>query len=250
MKPRPKPSIFSLALLVLFNIAQASAQPPSLIFLNNILGGAESETAKSTERLSGGRLLLTDDPASYAIFDSLAGQVRSLGATIRNSADMLSYYNLQDAVLGGIIDFVQRIRELLVQRSNGILGDDDRDIINGEIRQLYDQVTETLQEAEFNQKKLFLPSEAALSAGMFNENKYYELDSVDALLQFLIGERTTIGAQIETLGFTISGQGTESLNSASALSQGDTDFAKELTNLERSHILLLANILMLKRELR
>ena len=241
-----------LPIIILLSIVavQASAQSASLLFLNSILGGSEAESAKSEGRLAGGRILLTDDPASYVIYDSLAGQVRSLGANIRNSGDMLSYYRLEDSVLGDLIDILQRVRELLVQRADGIYGPDDQEAINSEIEQLYDQATDVLRQAEFNQQKLFLATGPEKVAGMFQGPKYRELASVDGLLQFIVRERTAVGASANALEFLKSGQESESLNALSTLSQGDTDISGELVNLERRHILLLSNILMLKQELR
>jgi flagellin len=241
-----------LPIIILLSIAtvQASAQSASLLFLNSILGGSEAESAKGEGRLAGGRLLLSDDPASYAIYDSLAGQVRSLGANIRNSGDMLSYYRLEDSVFGDLVNILQRVRELLVQRADGIYGPDDQEAIDSEIEELYDQATEVLRQAEFNQQKLFLATGPEKAAGMFQGAKYHELASVDALLQFIIKERSTVGASTGALEFMQSGQETESQNTESTLSQGDTDISGELVNLERRHILLLSNILMLKQELR
>ena len=193
-------------------------------------------------------MLLTDDPASYVIFDAIAGEARALAAEIGNGADMVSYYETQDSVLGSLIELLQRIRELLARRANGILGADGYDAIDAEIAQYYDEAGYTLLNAEFNQKKLFLPS--ASRSGLFDAEEYYRLDSVDGLLSFLIGERSRVGALRNALGFTLSGQATARLNSEAASSQGDTDIAKEVVALQRSHVLLLANILMLKRELR
>jgi flagellin len=247
MTARPKLQILGLALSALICVSEAAAQDTSLSFLNRVLGEEESESAKSEERLAGGTLLLTDDPANSAVYDAIAGQVRNLASMIRNDSDMLSYYRLQDSVLGEVIDLMQRIRELLVQGSNGIYADDDREEIDSEIGQDYDQVAETLGDAEFNRQRLFTPSESGAIAGLFEHREFHALNSVDGALQSLLGERTSIGARAEALGFAVSGREGESLNAAAAQSQGDTDFAKELTNLERHQILMLADILMLKR---
>ena len=225
------------------------AQSPSLAFLNDVLAGAESASAKSSERLAGGRILLADDPASYAVYEALEAQVRALRAEIGNQSDMLSFYRFQDAILGELTDAVQRIRELLVQRSDGILDRDSRDAVDGEIGELYDQVFETLRDAEFNKVKVFA-SMAGLGAGFFEGPKRYDLASVDTMLDSLISERSVIGGEVEALEFTIAGSESESLNAESALSQGDTDFTKELTALERSDILVFADLLMLRRETR
>jgi flagellin-like hook-associated protein FlgL len=225
----------------------ASAQSSALGFLNRILGEAEGGESGSSERLSGGVMLLADDPASYAIYDSMQAQVLSLGAEMGNGGDLLSYYRLEDAILGNLIDIEQRIRELLAQRAGGILDDSDKEAIDSEIGQLYDEVAYTLANAEFNQKKLFLPTDAGMS-GLFASPKFYDQASVDRSLEDLIALRSGAGAKVEALGFTVSGQAIEGENETGALSQGDTDFAKELVELQRSHILALADILMLKRE--
>ncbi len=224
----------------------ASAQGSALGFLNGILGEAEGGEARSSERLSGGVMLLADDPASYAIYDSMQAQVLSLGAEMGNGDDLLSYYRLVDSILGNLVDIEQRIRELLAQRAGGILDDSDKEAIDSEIGQLYDEVAYTLANAEFNQKRLFLPTDAGMS-GLFGSAKFYDQASVDRSLEDLIALRSGAGAKVEALGFAVSGQGIEAENETAALSQGDTDFARELAALQRSHILALADILMLKR---
>lgn len=226
------------------------AQNSSLTFLDDVLGGTESTSAKSSERLAGGRILLADDPASYVVYQALEAQVRALRAEIGNQSDMLSFYRFQDAILGELTDIAQRIRELLVQRSSGVLDQDSRDIVDGEIGELYDQAFGTLRDAEFNRVKVFTGLNSLGGAGLFGDSKHYDLASVDAMLGFLISERGQIGAKVEALGFTVAGSEGESLNAESALSQGDTDFSKELAQLEKSDILVLADLLMLRRQAR
>jgi hypothetical protein len=248
MKSRFRLSRLCYAFLSLLAARSAFAQSASLDFLNGILGGAESEAAKGSERLAGGRILLADDPANYTIYRSLESQVRALGTEIGNGADMLSYYRLEDSVLGDVIDTAQSIRGLLAQRSNGALDASDRDSIDAEIGQLYDQVAETLRDAEFNQKKIFLDLDRSASARLFEDEKRFDPESLGQWLSSLIDARSAVGARIEALEFTESGKEGEILNSESGYGRGDVDFAKELVGLERIDLLVLADVLMLRRE--
>ncbi len=242
----PSVCLFAVALLLLGSVSPA-AQSASLTFLNDILDGAQSASTKSSERLSSGRILLADDPANSAVYAELEGQVRAIRAEIGNEADMLSYYRFMDAILGNLTDIAQRIRELLVQRSNGLLDSAALDAIDGEIGELYDEMGQTLRDAEFNRVKVFADLVDPPRQAFFRDSKHYDLGAVGDMLDLLIGDRSAIGAKVEALGFTMSGRESESLNAESALSQGDTDFAKEIVELERSQLLVLADLLMLRR---
>jgi flagellin-like hook-associated protein FlgL len=218
----------------------------SLDYLNRVLVSAEGEYAKSSQRLSGGLTLLTDDPASRAIFDMMAAQVRALGMNIRNGADMLSFYQFQEAAISSQIDLLQRVRELLVARSNGILSDDDRESLDSEIAGLYEEILDGFKRAEFNGIKVFSAQDLKLSSQFLSQPRFYDLKSVDAALQALIHSRAQVGALSSAQKFTSSGQETQRLNAASAQSQGDTDVAKEVIKLQQSYILMMANTLMLR----
>ena len=69
---------------------------------------------------------------------------------IANENDMISYYNYMDAVLSGINDSLQRVRELLVKNENIIYSDSDREIIDKpKIKQCYEDAVYDLEQAEF-----------------------------------------------------------------------------------------------------
>jgi flagellin-like hook-associated protein FlgL len=226
--------------------AAAFAQNASLMFLNRFLGEAESGAGKSVERLASGRGLLADDPANYAIYELLEKQIRALGATIRNQGDMLSYYRLEDSLLGSLSDIVQRIRELIVEESNGTLSPSDRGIVEGEADQLYDQILDTLDQAEFNQVKIFATlAQSELVKAALKEDSHYQLGSVDALLEFLIRERSLVGAKSSGLEYSTSGEEIEKENATGSYSQGDTNIDAEVSSLQREELLMLVDLLML-----
>jgi flagellin-like hook-associated protein FlgL len=237
---------FYLCLCLIGPSAAASAQSSSLPFLNGILGDEGSQAGKSIERIAGGRVLLPDDPANYAIYALLEGRIRGLDADIRNKADMLSYYRFEDSLLGELLDDVQQIRELIVQESNGLLDDSDRGIIEGEIDQCYDQILSTLDQAEFNRAKVFssLSQSEAVKAAL-KTRAHYRLADVDLLLAFFIRERSLVGAKAGGLGYAAVGEAVEAENATGSLSLGDTNIDAEIGSLRREDLLMMVDLLML-----
>jgi hypothetical protein len=226
--------------------AEAFAQSSSLPFLNGLLGDAGDKAGKSIERIAGGRGLLPDDPANYAVYGILEAQIRALGATIRNGTDMRSLYRFEDALLGTLGDEVQRIRELAVEDSNGLLDDSDRGIIEGEMDQCYDQILDTLDQAEFNKVKVFssLARSGSVKAAL-KTRAHYRLADVDLLLAFFIRERSLVGAKAGGLGYAAAGEAAEAENATGGYSQGDARIDAEVGSLEREDLLMMVDLLML-----
>ena len=225
------------------------AENSSLTYLNRILSSADQAENKSMARLSSGKILLADDPANYAIYEKLESDLRGLEKTVGNQSDMISYYRLQEGILGNCIEILQRIRELILQKSNGILNDSDREIIDSEIGQDYDQIVYTLKEAEFNRKKIFsdlLGQEIVVN--LFKTPEHYRLDKVDLLLDYFISQRSLAGIRINNLNYEISGERIANENEQAVQSHGDTDIPGEMSVLKREHLLMLVNVLMLRQE--
>ncbi len=225
----------------------ASADSASLRYLNMVLGWNAQAADKSVERLSTGRILLTDDPASYAIDQTLEKYIRGLDRIILNQADMISYYTVMDSSLGSMTEILQRIHELVLQRTDGILSDDDRQMIDLEISQQYDQILFILQNAEFNTKKIFgdLWNSPEIKERL-GSSAYLEAGSVEALMGYFIRERAVVGALMERLESERKGEAIARENMDAAQSRQDTDFASEISRFKQEQILMMANILMLK----
>ncbi len=231
----------------LYYIYGASAGNSSLIFLNRILSGNELNYEKNLQRISGGRSLLVDDPANYAIYEELEKHIRAFRKDIENQSDMISYYKYQDALLGNLIDILQRIRELCLQESNTILSDSDRGIINGKIDQDYRQIIFDLKESQFNTKRIFegfFENDAVMKA--LESRDHYSLDRVDSLIDDFIKERASIGARMKGLEYMVSGERQAGENLENMQSGSDTDIARESSSLTLNHLKMIINLLMLK----
>jgi flagellin-like hook-associated protein FlgL len=234
-------------LLFLLFIAQDLRAEESLSFLNRILSSEEGRLNKSYKRLSSGTRLLPDDPANYALYEKLKAHITALEAIIFSQKDMVSYYRTVDGFLEQIIDSLQRIRELLLKRSGVLYSGDNSEYVDLEIDQFYDHILYTLQNAEFNKKRIFeeLLSDDRIRA-RFRHEPYYELGSVDRLLSFFIAQRTAVGASTRSLESRTRSLSVESENLSDFRSSvWDIDIGEEMQQLKLHHLLFVVNLLLL-----
>jgi flagellin-like hook-associated protein FlgL len=218
----------------------------SLGYLNMVLGWNERAADKSIERLSTGRILLTDDPASYAIDQTLEKYIHGLDRIVANQTDMVSYYRVMETYVGSMTESLQRIHELAVQRTGGILSDEDREMIDLEIAQQYDLILDNLNQAEFNGKKLFGDLwNNGLIRSNFTQPGYFQAGNVEGLMRFFNKERAAIGALMERLESQSSAEMIARENMAGAQSRQDIDYGFESSRFKKEQLLMLANLLML-----
>jgi flagellin-like hook-associated protein FlgL len=237
-------AVVAAALVISFGVL--AAENSSLIFLNRILSGNELNYDKNIKRIAGGRLLLSDDPANYAVYETLEKHIRAFRKDIENKADLISYYNYQEAVTGDITDILQRVRELALKRFDPFFSDSERDIIDREIGQDYDQIVLELRQSEFNGKHIFedLFEDGAVKS-LFRDKDHFSPDNVEKLIDYFIYQRTYTGAEINRLSYEIYGEKIAEENMTRSQSQNDTDIAREMSLLTLNHLKMLVNLLML-----
>lgn len=215
----------------------------SLNFLNRTL----TQNDKSMNRLSSGTLLWTDSPSSRAIYEKLESHINFLSMNIRNNDDMISYYNSREGYLNNITAVLQRIRELILKRSNSFYGPDEREIIDSEIFIHYSGILKEISWAQFNTIPMFSSwMEDEDLKNRFREPNFYTLPGIDRILESLLSERANMGAIINTLKHKGKGLAIEQENTMSFQSNGDTDFAQELSNMKRNEILFFSSLFQLK----
>ena len=240
--------IYLIIYLILFllNISNIYSQSnSSLNFLNQII----IQNDKSMNRLSSGTLLWTDSPSSRAIYEKLESHVNFLSMNMRNNEDLISYYNSREGYLETIGTTLQRIRELILKRSNSFYGPDDREIIDSEIFIHYEGILNELSWAQFNTISMFGSwMENEDLKNRFKEVHFYTLEGIDRILQAVLSERSRMGAITNTLKHKGKGLAIEHENTISFQSHGDTDFALELSNMKRNEILFFSNIFLLKHQ--
>jgi flagellin len=95
-----------------------------------------------------------DDPAGLSISEKMKAQIRGLEQASRNAQDSISLMQTAEGAIGETTSVLQRIRELVVQASNGTYKDEDRECIQNEIDELLKQVDSVAYDTQFNDIKL------------------------------------------------------------------------------------------------
>jgi flagellin len=113
---------------------------------------ASRDVALSQERISSGLRINSarDDAAGLAIVTHLSSEINGLGQARRNVSDASSYLQTGAGALATMTDNLQRMRELSVQASNGILNGADRQAIQSEIDSLTEEVFRISDNTTFN----------------------------------------------------------------------------------------------------
>jgi flagellin len=91
-----------------------------------------------------------DDAAGLAIANAIETQVRGLDVGTRNTLDMQNLVNTAEGGISTISDAIQRMRELTIQASSGIMTDEQRQLIQHEVSQLADHVNMAARTTQFN----------------------------------------------------------------------------------------------------
>lgn len=128
----------------------------SAVVANNYLNRSDNKLQESMARLSSGLKIVNakDNPAGLAMAKRMNAQLEGLDQATQNSNDGISVMQIADGALSEIHEMLQRINELSVKAATGTLTDDDREIINQEVKQLTEEIDRTASEVEFNGQKL------------------------------------------------------------------------------------------------
>lgn len=171
-------------------------------------------------RLSSGLKIVNakDNPAGLAMAKRMNAQLEGLDQATQNSNDGISVMQIADGALSEIHEMLQRINELSVKAATGTLTDDDREIINQEVKQLTEEIDRTASEVEFNGQKLL--------DGSFDLKAY--TDDLDVKVAYYSDEVVSGEYQIETLDVKFDGEGKEIENVNDILIKRVTDSGEEV----------------------
>ena len=119
-------------------------------------------------KIASGRRIQTaaDDAAGLAISNKLKRINNGLDVGASNIMDGIGAANIKDGALGTMQDSLQRIRELSLKASNGLYGDDEKQMIQKEVDQLLDDIQYTATTTQFNDMKLLDGSMADMDIAM------------------------------------------------------------------------------------
>ncbi len=123
----------------------------SLVAQNN-LNKSQSALGSAIERLSSGLRINSakDDAAGQAIANRFTANVKGLTQAARNANDGISIAQTTEGALNEINNYLQRIRELTVQASNGTNSASDIDSIQQEVNQRLEEINRIAEQTDFN----------------------------------------------------------------------------------------------------
>jgi len=198
-----------------------------------------AEILKNFEKLSSGLRIVrpSDDPSGFAVAEKLKTVILEVQRRSLNEQDMRNYLDYVESALSHDSTLLSRIRELSLQASNGILGRDDRELI-----QLVREIDANAAYAEFNTKKV-IPGLTAQSLGVRNIDVAADpagcIRAVDAAMSTILKMRAESGASANILEFRIRGRSFYYVNLQASESRiRDLDMSEEISALLKNRTLI------------
>ncbi len=215
-----------------------------------------------------------DDPAGYAIAKRMKTQETGYQVGADNAGMAIGASNVAESALGGMSDYLQRIRELAVRSMNGINSDADKQIYQKEIDQLKQGIEGLARDTSFNEQKLLdgsmadmavatSPNGGSMHIQMENStlealgiadldvtSKDFSLDSIDKALDMVSQRRSNLGASTNALEYTRNFNHSAALNQLSARSRlEDLDFPKAVAKKKQDEVFGQYRMHMLRRQM-
>lgn len=241
------------------------------------VNGAYSYNSVYGQLASGNKLTsAAKGPAQTAIAQQHESQIRGTNAATNNLKSGKDVLNISDAALGGITDYLQRIRELAVQANNtATVSNADRRNIQKEIDQMKQGISDIASQTQYNTKNLLdgsiknglqIASDAngssvtiqnsadstlkALGIADFDVTKKFDLKSIDKALEQVNRSRSQGGAQSNRLDYAIRFNDFASYQTASAKSRlADTDYPEAISEMKKQQTLQTYSFMMQKRKM-
>ena len=204
----------------------------------------------------------------------------SSGYKINSAADDAAGLSISEKIknqknaLSSMYDSLSRIRELGLQASNSaIYSKDELSMMQAEIDQLKQGITDIARNTQFNGLKLLDGSMATMELATnpsgvghemelvnvtleelgiadFDVTKKFDIRDIDNALKKVTSAQSSIGAQSNRLAYTIMNNQNTSYNLESAFSSlRDTDMAEEMSDLHKNQILEQVRLNMQKKRM-
>ncbi|KAB3539674.1 flagellar hook-associated protein FlgL [Alkaliphilus pronyensis] len=157
--------------------------------------------------------LPSDDPVAISRSLKIRADISELNQYSKNVNDAVSFLETTELAVKNVGDALQRLRELTVQASNGVLSEDDTRKIKGEVEEIKAQII-SLGNTTYSGKYIFSGKKTDEPLFEFNNDPLvdeyeYNVDlaerkdpaTVDDKMQFEVGVNETI--EINTLGLEV-----------------------------------------------
>ena len=215
-----------------------------------------------------------DDAAGLAIGKKMEREETGLRVGADNAKDGISALNVADGAMDGMMDYLQRIRELAVKSMNGLNSDTEKQMYQNEINQLKEGIQSLAKDTTFNEQKLLDGSmadmhlatnpdgngmkiqmenstlEALGIADLDVTSKDFSLDAIDNALDMVSQRRSNLGASTNALQYTRNFNQSTALNQLSSRSRlEDLDFPKAISKKKQDEVFGQYRMAMLRRQM-
>ena len=241
----------------------------STVTSNNSLFNSYSHIA-SGKRINSA----ADDAAGLAIAKKMQREETGLRVGAENAQAGIGALNVSDGALGGVTDYLQRIRELALRSMNGLNSAEDKQIYQNEIDQLKEGIQSLAKDTSLNEQKLLdgsmadmglatNPNGGGMKIQMANStlealgiadldvtSDNFSLDSIDNALKMVTSQRSSLGAYTNRLEYTYNYNTRASLEQLSSRSRlEDLDLPKAVSEKKKQEVLTGYRNLMLKEQM-
>ena len=231
---------------------------------------------KSYSHLSSGKRInsAADDAAGLAIAKKMQREETGLSVGAQNAQAGIGVLNVADGALGGMTDYLQRIRDLALRSMNGLNSADDKQMYQKEIDQLKQGIQSLAKDTSLNEQKLLdgsmadmgiatNPNGGGMKIQMENStlealgiadfdvtSDSFDLKAIDKALDMVSSRRSSLGAMTNRLEHTYNyntGASLEQLSSRSRLE--DLDFPKAISDKKQKEVLGQYRMMMLRQQM-
>lgn len=246
--------------------------------MSSISGIHNSNYAGYTDygKLASGKRIekAADGAADLSIIQKEDAQIRGMQAGANNMESGKDALNIADAALGGVTDYLQRIRELALGAMNdAVMGPDERRMMQTEIDQLKQGISDIASQTQYNTKNLLDGSQTdfnlaidgngnftgfstgnstldALGIADFDVTKDFDLGAIDKALEKVSSQRSSMGAQSNGLDYALSYNSGAVYNLTSAKSKlEDLDYPQAVSEKQKKETLQLYAFMIQKRRM-
>lgn len=230
---------------------------------------------RTYNQLSGGKRinLAADDAAGLAIAQKLLTQSNGYDVGNRNAAASQDMTKVAEGALGSITDNLQRIRELSVQASNtAIYGEAERGMIQQEIDQLKQSISDTASQTQFNTMNVLdgtmkdshvasnpdgsgmtinMPDAtlAALGIADYDVTGNFDISDIDKALERVTSSRADMGVTSNRLDYTMNYNTYASYNTTASRSRiEDLDYGPAVSDMKKNEVLEQYRLMMQKKQ--
>lgn len=240
------------------------------------IGGSSNDIFKSYSHLASGKRInsAADDAAGLAIAKKMQREETGLSVGAQNAQAGIGVLNVADGALGGMTDYLQRIRDLALRSMNGLNSADDKQMYQDEIDQLKQGIQSLAKDTSLNEQKLLdgsmadmgiatNPSGGGMKIQMENStlealgiadldvtSDKFDLKAIDKALDMVSSRRSSIGAATNRLEHTYNynmGASLEQLGARSRLE--DLDFPKAISEKQQKEVMGQYRMMMLRQQM-